>query len=72
MTIFESNADGELTVILVFLQCLNYIIDSYLMFAASAIAANTIMRSIFGAVFPLFAVSTTSCFSNAFSAHWLT
>ncbi|KAK4560883.1 hypothetical protein LTR86_005463 [Recurvomyces mirabilis] len=39
----------------VFLQCLNYIIDSYLMFAASAIAANTIMRSIFGAVFPLFA-----------------
>lgn len=25
------------------------------MFAASAIAANTIMRSIFGAVFPLFA-----------------
>ncbi|KAK5742509.1 hypothetical protein LTR17_003311 [Elasticomyces elasticus] len=39
----------------VFLQCLNYIIDAYLMFAASAIAANTIMRSIFGAVFPLFA-----------------
>ena len=59
----------------VFLQCLNYIIDSYLMFAASvsfhrpqllrthlspkltlpqAIAANTIMRSVFGAVFPLF------------------
>ena len=40
----------------VFLQCLNYIIDSYLMFSASAIAANTIMRSLFGAVFPLFAV----------------
>ena len=39
----------------VFLQSLNYIIDAYLMFAASAIAANTIMRSIFGAVFPLFA-----------------
>ncbi|KAK5129381.1 hypothetical protein LTR08_003541 [Meristemomyces frigidus] len=39
----------------VFLQCLNYIIDSYLMFAASAIAANTIMRSVFGSVFPLFA-----------------
>lgn len=41
----------------VFLQSLNYIIDAYLMFAASAIAANTIMRSLFGAVFPLFAVS---------------
>ncbi|RMZ13872.1 hypothetical protein D0860_02339 [Hortaea werneckii] len=39
----------------VFLQSLNYIIDAYLMFAASAIAANTIMRSTFGAVFPLFA-----------------
>lgn len=39
----------------VFLQLLNYIIDSYLMFAASAIAANTFLRSIFGAVFPLFA-----------------
>ena len=38
------------------IQCLNYIIDAYLMFAASAIAANTIMRSIFGAVFPMFAV----------------
>lgn len=43
----------------VFLQCLNYIIDSYLMFAASAIAANTIMRSLFGAIFPLFAVRGT-------------
>lgn len=40
----------------VFIQCLNYIIDAYLMFSASAIAANTIMRSLFGAIFPLFAV----------------
>ncbi|KAK0286261.1 hypothetical protein LTR91_017527 [Friedmanniomyces endolithicus] len=39
----------------VFLCCLNYIIDAYLMFAASAIAANTIMRSLCGAIFPLFA-----------------
>lgn len=39
----------------IFLQCLNYLIDAFLMFAASAIAANTFMRSIFGAVFPLFA-----------------
>jgi DHA1 family multidrug resistance protein-like MFS transporter len=39
----------------VFLQLLNYIIDAYLMFAASAIAGNTFMRSIFGAIFPLFA-----------------
>lgn len=39
----------------IFLQLLNYIIDAYLMFAASAIAGNTFMRSIFGAAFPLFA-----------------
>lgn len=39
----------------IFLQALNYLVDSYLMFAASAIAANTILRSLFGAAFPLFA-----------------
>ncbi|THW71591.1 MFS general substrate transporter [Aureobasidium pullulans] len=33
----------------IFLQCLNYLIDSYLMFAASAIAANTFLRSLCGA-----------------------
>lgn len=33
----------------------NYIIDSYLFAAASALAANTVVRSLFGAVFPLFA-----------------
>jgi len=42
-------------IFIIFLQCLNYIIDAYLMFAASAIAANAFLRSIFGAVFPLFA-----------------
>ncbi|PSN73017.1 major facilitator superfamily [Corynespora cassiicola Philippines] len=39
----------------IFLQALNYLVDAYLMFAASAIAANTFLRSICGAVFPLFA-----------------
>ena len=39
----------------VFLQLLNYIVDSYLMFAASAIAGNTFLRSLTGCVFPLFA-----------------
>ncbi|KAH6720269.1 major facilitator superfamily domain-containing protein [Leptodontidium sp. 2 PMI_412] len=39
----------------VFLQLLNYIIDAYLMFAASAVAGNAFMRSLFGAIFPLFA-----------------
>lgn len=39
----------------IFVQLLNYLIDAYLIFAASAIAGNTFMRSIFGAIFPLFA-----------------
>ncbi|GAP87850.1 putative major facilitator superfamily transporter [Rosellinia necatrix] len=39
----------------IFLQSLNYLVDAYLMFAASAIAANTFLRSLFGAAFPLFA-----------------
>ncbi|KAJ5620095.1 hypothetical protein N7510_004079 [Penicillium lagena] len=38
----------------VFLQCFNYLIDSYLTLAASVLAANTIIRSAFGAAFPLF------------------
>lgn len=41
--------------IMIFLPCLNYIIDCYLFFAASALAGNTFLRSAFGAVFPLFA-----------------
>ena len=38
----------------IFLQALNYLVDSYLMFAASAIAGNTCLRSLAGAGFPLF------------------
>ena len=39
----------------IFLQSLNYLVDAYLMFAASAIAGNTFLRSLAGATFPLFA-----------------
>ncbi|KAK9322808.1 major facilitator superfamily domain-containing protein [Lipomyces orientalis] len=39
----------------IFLSALNYIVESYLIFAASAVAANTFLRSAFGASFPLFA-----------------
>lgn len=41
--------------ILLFLPSINYIIDCYLFFAASALAGNTFLRSAFGAAFPLFA-----------------
>lgn len=39
----------------IFLGSINYIVDTYLVFAASAMAANTFLRSACGAVFPLFA-----------------
>lgn len=39
----------------IFLTSFNYLIDAYLLLAASAIAGNTFLRSGFGASFPLFA-----------------
>lgn len=42
-------------ILMVFMQGLNYIIDVYLMHANSAIAGNTLVRSLAGAGFPLFA-----------------
>ena len=39
----------------IFVPSLNYVIDTYLVLAASALAGNTFLRSIFGGVFPLFA-----------------
>ena len=44
-------------VLLIFLQGLSYIIDVYLMHANSAIAANTLLRSLAGGGFPLFATA---------------
>ena len=42
-------------ILLIFLQALNYLIDVYLMYSASAIAANTMVRSLLAAAFPLVA-----------------
>lgn len=49
--------------VLVFLSIMNYLIDAYVIYAASVLAANSVLRSIFGAVFPLF---TTCEFVLAF------
>lgn len=46
---------GTLLTFALQISLFNYIIDTYLLFAASALAASTIVRSIFGAAFPLFA-----------------
>lgn len=49
---------GTLTgygILAIFLSSINYLVDSYLLFAASALAANALLRSSTGAAFPLFA-----------------
>lgn len=40
---------------MLFLGITSYLTDCYGQFAASALAANAVLRSLFGAVFPLFA-----------------
>lgn len=47
--------------VMVFLPVLNYLIDSYTIYAASVLAGNVAMRSLFGAAFPLF---TGSMYGN--------
>lgn len=39
---------------LIFHSIFNYLIDAYTIYAASVLAANTVLRSLFGAAFPLF------------------
>lgn len=47
--------------VLVFLSIMNYLIDSYTIYAASVLAANSVLRSLFGAAFPLF---TSQMYAN--------
>ena len=42
------------SIVLIFVAFLNYLTDTYLMYAASAVAANTVARSAAGAAAPLF------------------
>lgn len=50
--------------VLLFISMMNYTVDSYTIFAASALAANAILRSLFGAAFPLLYVEQAP---NAFA-----
>ncbi|EPS38601.1 hypothetical protein H072_7625 [Dactylellina haptotyla CBS 200.50] len=52
--------------VMVFLSVFNYLIDSYTIFAASVLAANAVLRSTFGAVFPLF----TGPMYQKLGIHW--
>ncbi|CAI7585257.1 unnamed protein product [Penicillium palitans] len=52
--------------LLVFLSVFNYLIDAYTIFAASVLAANTLLRSLFGFAFPLF----TKYMYEDLGIHW--
>ena len=52
--------------VLVFLSGMNYLIDSYTIYAASVLAANSVLRSLFGAAFPLF----TNQMYSKLGIHW--
>lgn len=53
--------------LLVFLSLSNYLIDSYLLYAASALAANAVLRSLMGAAFPLFTLQMFAKLGNAWA-----
>ena len=52
--------------VLIFLSIMNYLVDSYTIFAASVLAANGIIRSVFGAFFPL----VTRQMYDGLGIHW--
>ncbi|XP_006463626.1 hypothetical protein AGABI2DRAFT_225490, partial [Agaricus bisporus var. bisporus H97] len=51
---------------LIFMSFLSYLVDTYLMYSASAFAANTFLRSAVAAAFPLFTVQMF----NALGVNW--
>ena len=52
--------------VIVYLSITNYLVNSYTIFSASALAANSVLRSLFGFAFPLF---TAPMYHNL-GIHW--
>ncbi|KAF2124651.1 MFS general substrate transporter [Dothidotthia symphoricarpi CBS 119687] len=52
--------------VLLYMSITNYIVDAYLGYAASALAASTVLRSVAGAAFPLF----TGNLYSSLGIHW--
>ncbi|KAE8368035.1 major facilitator superfamily domain-containing protein [Aspergillus caelatus] len=53
-------------IVLLYLGIMGYLIDSYTIFAASVLAANAVLRSLFGGIFPLF----TTYMYDGLGIHW--
>lgn len=54
--------------VLVFLSVTNYLVDAYTIYAASALAANSVLRSLFGAAFPLFTKQMYTALGNQWAS----
>ena len=52
--------------VIVYLFLTNYLVNSYTIFSASALAANAVLRSLFGFAFPLF----TAPMYRSLGIHW--
>lgn len=52
--------------VLVFISCINYLIDAYTIYAASVLAASAMLRAFIGAAFPLFTIQMY----NNLGIHW--
>lgn len=52
--------------VLLYLSCLNYLVDAYVIYIASCMAGSSVLRSVLGAAFPLF---TRSMYAQL-GIHW--
>lgn len=59
-----------LGMVLIFLSTMNYLTDSYLIYAASVLASNSVIRSLFGFAFPLFTPNMYSIGGSKNGIHW--
>jgi hypothetical protein len=70
-----ASAPFGFVMVLVFLSAVNYLIDSYTIYAASVLAANSVLRSLFGAAFPLIRTKSTPGWASTghqvFQPSWL-
>lgn len=56
--------------VLVFLSIMNHLVDAYTIYAASVLAANSVLRSTFGAVFCTTGSASIGPAPSQLSSHW--
>lgn len=66
---FVANGCATIRVILVFTGVFTFLVDAYPTFAASALAANSFMRSSFAGIFPLFGIQSKFVSTLLFPFH---